>query len=105
MEKEVKIRGTVFQEVLIDPSISKSAKALYALLSTYRNRYSNQAWPSNEDIGSALGSDRQDIRKWFKELESAGAISIEITKVHRQNVNRRIITFKDGYETSDEKSM
>lgn len=98
-DQEIKIRGTVFQEVLFNPNISKSAKALYALVSTYRNRYSNQAWPSNKDIGDALGSDRQDIRKWFIELEKAGAITIEITKVYKQNVNRRIITFTDGYET------
>lgn len=98
---EVVIYGTVMQQVLLDPKISKSAKALYALYTTYRHRGTNQAWITNEVISEALGSDRQDIRKWLHELRDAGYISIDIVKKWEKNYNIRIVTFTDGYKTKE----
>lgn len=94
---EIVIYGTVMQQVLLDPKISKSAKALYAVLCTYRNTHTNTAWPTNETIGECLGSDRWQVKKWLDELVDKNVISITYDTHYKDKYKTRTIRFLHDY--------
>jgi hypothetical protein len=64
--------GTVSADVLRDPNISTSAKALYSLLCTYADD-DGVCWPSNETLAQALGS-RASVKRWLVELADHGVL-------------------------------
>ena len=84
-------------DVARDPTISKSAKALYLVLCTYRNTNTNTAWPTNDTLTECLGSDRWQIGKWMKELEDKKVISVTYEKHYKDKYQVRIITFLHDY--------
>lgn len=95
IDKPLYCKGII--DVLRDSSISKSAKALYAVLCTYRNTHTNTAWPTNETIGECLGSDRWQVKKWLDELVDKNVISITYDTHYKDKYKTRTIRFLHDY--------
>ncbi len=84
-------------DVALNPLISRSAKALYSVLCTFRNTNTNTCWPGNETLCEALGTSRDYIADWLKELVKHEVISIEITTHYKNKHKVRVITFLHNY--------
>lgn len=65
--------GYVHQPVLADPSISITAKAVYALLASYADR-SGFSYPGRKRLASELGVSVPTVRRALAELVEAGVI-------------------------------
>lgn len=67
-------------------SLSSGAISIYAFLLRCEDRKTYECYPSYSTIGKAVGMSKNTVRKYVKELESAGLIETEHTTV----------TLKDG---------
>ena len=65
--------GHISQNVMQDPSISVSAKALYALLCSYADR-DGRCFPSNETLAEALGVSERYVQTNLRALLAAEVI-------------------------------
>lgn len=101
--------GDLYSKVIIDvardPNISRSAKALYMILCTYRNTITGKAWPTNNTLLESLGgSGRNNIGKWFEELVDKKVISLEYERRHESKQHIRIVTFLHNYRDKSSES-
>ena len=62
------------QALALDGRISTGAKALYWVLSSYRNNKSGYSWPSMPTIRKCLGKSEATIRRLREELETWGLV-------------------------------
>ena len=60
--------GIVKHEVITDPCLSVSAKALYSVLCCYANK-DRICWPSISTLADDLDSSQSSIKRWLKELK------------------------------------
>jgi hypothetical protein len=98
MEKKEKEKltdwGPVHRDVAGNPDISYGARALYALLCTYRNIHTSACFPGTNLLTEKMGTDRFQINKWFLELESQGVVE-RITRNTDKGKRLRTIVIKD----------
>lgn len=66
--KESKRFGVVKHQVMTDPAVSVSAKALYALLCCYADK-ERVCWPSISRLADELDSGQSSVNRWIKELK------------------------------------
>jgi len=93
--------GIVFKKVLCDPTISREAKAVYALLAAYTGN-DDVCWPSMKTIAECLGCSEQSARNWLGELSERGWVEIEHSTGRHSNKYRLVIP-STGVEGSTEK--
>tara|TARA_R110001632_G_scaffold11589_1_gene41564 strand:- start:462 stop:719 length:258 start_codon:yes stop_codon:yes gene_type:complete len=67
-KKNSKRFGIVKHQVMTDPAVSVSAKALYAVLCCYANK-ERQCWPSVSRLADDLDSGQSSVNRWIKELK------------------------------------
>ena len=65
-KKSSKRFGIVTHQVMTDPSVSVSAKALYAVLCCYANK-ERQCWPSISRLADDLDSGQSSVKGGSKE--------------------------------------
>lgn len=101
--------GDLYSKVIIDvardPNISRSAKALYMVLCTYRNTITGEAWPTNEVLCEHLQTKgRNMIGKWFDELIEHKVITLEYKRRHETMRHIRIVSFCHNYRDKSNNS-
>ena len=65
--------GIVYADVVQDPDLSVTSKALYALLATFANK-ERQCFPSITHLSELLSVSRRTIERSIKELKDKGYI-------------------------------
>lgn len=65
--------GIVYADVIQDPDLSITGKALYALLATFANK-ERQCFPSITHLSELLSVSRRTIERSIKELKDKGYI-------------------------------
>jgi excisionase family DNA binding protein len=73
MTKKIRY-GVVNKDILLDPSLSMQAKAVYALLSIYADK-TRTCYPSIKTLAEYLGAHRRTIERLIKELEEKNYVS------------------------------
>ena len=68
--------GVINNDVLRNPALPATAKALYSVLCGYVNE-DGVCWPSNQTLANALGAHVNTVRRNLDELEQAGVIHRE----------------------------
>ncbi|MCU7557283.1 DnaD domain protein [Macrococcus capreoli] len=102
--------GLVFKNVMIDKSIDIEAKALYAFLSAYAGS-SESAYPSVELICGQLNISEKRFKKYRKQLEDAGYLTIErhrttngfsnnVYTIHHESVSGQIVTVTNNTDNT-----
>ena len=86
-------------------SLSSGAISIYAFLLRCEGRTTYECYPSYSTIGKAVGMSKNTVRKYVKELESAGLIETEHTTVtlkagrkRNGNLKYKIMPIKDLVE-------
>ena len=80
----------VFKTVLCDPTISVSAKAIYALLASYTGA-DDECWPSVATMAKCLGCGRTSVKNWLHELAGKGWLEVTYSKGHSTNRYKLVI--------------
>ena len=73
MKKKGRKFGIVDAEVIKDPSLSTTAKAVYSLLATFANR-NRTCYPSITLLAELLGVNRRTVERSITELASKNYI-------------------------------
>jgi DNA-binding IclR family transcriptional regulator len=68
--------GIVYADIIHDPGLSVTAKALYALLATFANKQ-RECFPSITHLSELLSVSRRTVERSIKELKSNGYITKE----------------------------
>lgn len=76
MTYEEKARFQMRKAVLIDKTLSPSARCVYFLLDDMA-AFSGQAWPSNEYVASQLGFSERSVKRFLDELRAGGYLQTE----------------------------
>jgi len=76
MKKRKARFGIVDSEVLQDPSLSTTAKAVYSLLSTFANK-NRVCFPSITHLSELLDVNRRTVERAIKELSSKNYVTKE----------------------------
>lgn len=79
--------GVVTSDVALDPRISATAKALYLVLAVFRNRETDECYPSNGYLAKALGLSERTVTRALTELVDSGVIE-------------RVPQFRDGRQVN-----
>lgn len=66
--------GVVTSDVALDPSISPTAKAVYLVLAVFRDRETDECYPSNRYLAAALGISERTVIRALRELSEGGVI-------------------------------
>jgi hypothetical protein len=69
-------RWSLFESVLMDPSISLGAKVVFAIVFLHSNPQ-GIAWPGYARIANAMGLTERRIREYMGELKKAGILEIQ----------------------------
>lgn len=69
-------RWSLFESVLMDPSISPGAKTVFAIVFLHSNPQ-GIAWPGYARIANAMGLTERRIREYMGELKKAGILEIQ----------------------------
>ncbi|HEY7061699.1 MAG TPA: helix-turn-helix domain-containing protein [Chloroflexota bacterium] len=69
--------GKLGRRVMEDPRLDKGAKLVYALLTTYADGCTGEAFPIQATLGAALGMDRSTVSKHLAALRAAGYVAID----------------------------
>ena len=64
--------GMVPKALITDTSLTVGARLLCALLWTYRNKDTGEAFPSQERMAKELGCSQRSVRRWLKALAGEG---------------------------------
>lgn len=84
--------GIVTKDVMLDPLIGTTAKAVYAAISTHRNTGTGDCFPSIETIATGLAISRRTVQRCLDELET-------------HHVIRRDKRFRDNRQTTTQYVM
>jgi DeoR/GlpR family transcriptional regulator of sugar metabolism len=60
--------GMVTYEVVANQSISRNARLLYCIISTYVNRESGESWPSISTLADGMECSQRTVSRAIKEL-------------------------------------
>jgi len=71
--------------ILESKDISVGAKLTYAMLLKYA-REMDECFPGQERLANGMGNGERSVRRWLKELEEAGLISIKQRGQGRPNL-------------------
>ena len=69
--------------------LSAGELAVYSFLKRCENRKTHQCWPSIKTIGEAVGMSENTVRKYIRQLEERGLITIQSTEVITKRSGRR----------------
>lgn len=69
--------GTVTGDVAFDPTVTGPMARVYLVLVMYRNRDSDQCYPSNETIGKHTGMSLATVKRVLRDMVQAGIIKRE----------------------------
>lgn len=81
--------GIITKDVIMDPMISTTAKAVYCVLAVHRNSETGNCFPSVETMAKGLGLSTRTVRRCLDELEQAHVI-------------RRDKRFREGRQTTNQ---
>ena len=77
----------VDRAVMLDKTLSQTAKYIFAVLCTFADSDKRGCWPSNDTVAEAAGVSERTLIRAYKELEARGVIARETR-------------FNDGQQTS-----
>ena len=69
--------------------LSAGELEVYSFLKRCENRKTHQCWPSIKTIGEAVGMSENTVRKYIRQLEERGLITIQSTEVITKRSGRR----------------
>ena len=91
--------GNVAKLVMVDKTISIGAKALYSYLCSYAFG-KNEAYPTVERIMQELNISENSFRRYRKELEDKGYITVEFKNI--KGTNRNVYKINNSVEQKKE---
>lgn len=74
--------GTVPTALISDTSLTPGARLLCALLWTYRNKDTGEAFPSQERLARELGCSERSVKRWLKALALEGWL-LHTKRIHK----------------------
>ncbi len=88
------------EAMLRDNTLSMGARLTGALIATYINSKTGEAWPTRETLASILGVEVKTVSRYTKELAKTGYLEVKQSKAGgRQNFssNRYRFPFREEY--------
>lgn len=77
----------VDREVVLDKTLSQTAKYIFTVLCTFADKDKRGCWPSNDKVAEAAGVSERTVIRAYKELEARGVIAREVRFSNNQQTS------------------
>lgn len=91
----------IVHRVVLRGELSRGAKLVYALLCSYANSETSEAFPSQETMATDLRCSEKPIREWLDELVAAGLLLRRLEGMPAHNVYTVMYPVQSGSRVPD----